>query len=277
MHFVKMHGAGNDYVLSEDEIDEPAVMARRVCDRHMGIGSDGLILLHSSACADIGMRIFNADGSEAEMCGNGARCAAKFLHDEGKAEGGEVRIETPAGVRRTRLLFDEKGRVFGAEVDMGVPEVSGKSETIRVEERSLDGFRGSLDGFRGSLNGFRVGIGNPHFVVFVEEAAKAPVEALGPGVERAPLFPNRTNVEFVQVLDKGSLLVRVWERGSGETLACGTGAVAAAAAAMSTGRLEKNKPVGVLLPGGELTVCWDGSGPALLSGEAVTVFRGVWP
>jgi diaminopimelate epimerase len=266
MKFVKMHGAGNDYVFVNcfvEKVEDPAALARAVSDRHTGIGSDGLILLGPAddSAADAEMRIFNADGSEAEMCGNGARCAAKLLHDEGLAPGPVVRLETLAGMRAARILLGADGRVAGADIEMGVPQV-GAAERVEVKGRIL--------------GGLRISVGNPHFVILIENVAGFPFREIAPGIETAPCFPDRTNVEFVQVCNDGSLLVRVWERGSGETRACGTGAVASVAAAVARGRIEAGGGVTVRLPGGDLSVRWDGSDSAWLAGEAIEVFRGVW-
>ncbi len=280
MRFVKMHGAGNDYVFVngfEKEVDDPAGLARLASDRHKGIGGDGLIVVLPSDKADARMRIFNADGSEAEMCGNGIRCAAKLLFDDGTVRKREILFETGAGLRPVRLHLDDSGEARGAEVEMGIPEVGGggrRPEAISVEGRRIEGYR--------------VDVGNPHFVVFVDRwpeiAASAapgldnfPLSVIGPGIERHPAFPERTNVEFVLPGEGGSLVVRVWERGSGETMACGTGAVASAAAAIVSGIREPGHPVTVRLRGGDLTVVWDGVGQARLEGEASEVFRGDWP
>ncbi len=269
MHFVKMHGAGNDYVFVNcflEEVADPAELSINISDRHKGIGADGLIMLLPSSSADARMRIFNADGSEAEMCGNGIRCAAKLLRDEGLVRGPEVTIETIAGLRRVFLVLDEADRVNRAEVEMGVPVVA--MDPAREMER--------IEAKGHVLEGLRVSVGNPHFVIFVDDVLAFPVREVGPRIEGMDAFPERTNVEFTQLCNDDSLLVRVWERGSGETLACGTGAVAAVAAAMSDQRIPFGAAVTVRLQGGELSVRWDGRGAAWLAGEAVEVFRGVW-
>jgi diaminopimelate epimerase len=265
MNFVKMQGTGNDYVFVNcfrETVDDPVSLARVLSDRHRGIGGDGLILLLPSDGADACMKIFNADGSEAEMCGNGARCAAKLLHDEGLVEGPEMSLETLSGLRRARLVIDGRGRVVGAHVEMGVPAVGENPDRIEAKGRILEGHR--------------VSVGNPHFVVFIENVTSFPLGQIAPRIEIDPLFPERTNVEFAQVCNDGSLLMRVWERGVGETQACGTGAVAAVATAVAAGRLAPGEAHSVRLPGGELSVNWDGRSPAWLAGDAVEVFRGTW-
>jgi len=269
MHFVKMHGAGNDYVFVNcflEEVADPGELSPFISDRHKGVGADGLILLQPSARADARMRIFNADGSEAEMCGNGIRCAAKLLRDEGLVHGPEVTIETLAGIRRVFLVLDGADRVIGADVEMGVPVV-GMDPAREMERIEAKGH---------VLEGLRVSVGNPHFVIFVDDVLAFPVREVGPRIEGMAAFPERSNVEFVQVCNDGTLLMRVWERGSGETLACGTGAVAAVAAAMTAERLPTGESVSVRLQGGDLAVRWDGSSTAWLAGDAVEVFRGVW-
>lgn len=279
MQFVKMHGAGNDYVFVNgfaERVDDPADLARAMSDRHKGIGADGLIVILPSETADACMRIFNADGSEAEMCGNGIRCAGKLLYDEGLVRRRDILFETLAGPRAVTLLLDDAGEVWGAAVEMGIPEVGGRArrpETIHAAGRKIEGYR--------------VDVGNPHFVVFLDDQEgdagtefldldAFPLAEIAPQIETLPAFPGRTNVEFVRPGEAGSLLVRVWERGSGETMACGTGAVASAAAAIVSGKREPGRPVTVHLRGGDLAVSWDGQGPARLEGEAREVFRGVW-
>ena len=330
MHFVKMHGAENDYIFVNnflDRAEDPASLAREMSERHRGIGSDGLILLLPSRCADARMRIFNPDGSEAEMCGNGARCAAKLLHDDDLVRGKEVTLETLSGIRRVRLLFDiSEESVFygalrtvtGAEVEMGVPVIGHEAASAADHPNAKGGRFCGSEGNGGSdgagngngngngnrfargripppgwagepnldvdsvevggrrLDGLCVSVGNPHFVIFVDDVLGFSLSRIAPRIETLPIFPNRTNVEFVQICNDGSLLARVWERGTGETRACGTGAVASVAAAMARGMLKRDQTVTVRLTGGNLTVRWDGRGPAWLAGEAVEVYRGNW-
>lgn len=273
MNFAKMQGTANDYVILdtfEEEIAHPAELARHMCDRHFGIGADGIMLVGPSELADFRMRIFNPDGSEAEMCGNGIRCVGKYLYDKGLTRQKELQVETGAGIRQLKLLT-ENAEVIGAQVDMGAPifergEIpmlgpAGKvvAETLKVGEDELKVTCLSM--------------GNPHCVVFVEDVANCSVGHVGPLVENAPVFLNRTNVEFVEVLSHDRLRARVWERGAGETQACGTGASAAVVAAV----LNKltNRKVSVELPGGALQVDWQGE-TLFLSGPAATVFEGEW-
>jgi diaminopimelate epimerase len=256
MEFRKMHGLGNCFVVTDDVrcrlpagIDLPA-LARRVCDRNTGVGADGLIVVGRTAKADLRMSIFNEDGSEAEMCGNGVRCVARYAVDEGLTDRAELRVDTRAGIIHTRLVDGDR-----VEVDMGPPRVSppvvvgGRAFTI-------------------------VSMGNPHAVAFVDDLA-FDWRAEGERVERAPSFPDRTNVEFVRILGPREADVKVWERGCGETLACGTGACAVAAAGAVEGKLDR-APVTIRLPGGPLDVHWTEGGSVLMTGPAVTICKGVY-
>lgn len=279
--FVKMHGIGNDFVvigalddlpLPEEKLSE---FARFVCDRHFGIGADGVIWILPSQVADFKMRIFNPDGSEAEMCGNGIRCAAKWFYDRDYAKGKAVQVETLAGIK-TVWVQEENGKAVAVTVDMGepifapplVPTSLGEgSEAIEVP-LSVEGV--------GTYIVSAVSMGNPHCVVFVNDVDNFPVETIGPRIEHHPAFPKRTNVEFVQVLSRNEMKVRVWERGAGLTLACGTGACASLVIASRTGRTDRKAKVH--LPGGTLTIEWRDDGRIYMTGPAVEVFRGefVW-
>jgi len=274
MRFTKMQGAGNDYVyvdLFDERVADPAAVARAVSDRHFGVGSDGLILLAPSAVADVRMEMYNADGSRAEMCGNGIRCLAKLAFDRGRSRRNPMRVETDSGVKTIELRFEGE-RVTAARVDMGVPQfhpdrIPVRLDGDRVVERPIE-----LPGERIPVT--CVSMGNPHAVVFVGSVDAQDVARLGPALERHPLFPRRTNVEFVEVVDRGTIRQRTWERGSGETLACGTGACAAGVAAILTGRCDS--PLRNLLRGGELGIEWDGAGSVRMTGPAVEVFSGEW-
>lgn len=260
LRFTKMQGLGNDYVYLnclEGEPEDLPGLARRMSDRHFGIGADGLICICPSEQADFRMRIFNADGSEGEMCGNGIRCVGKYVHDMGLTGKTALRIETLAGVRELWLHCAE-GAVSAVTVDMGAPQVEPPRRiTVRGSEFRVTPVR----------------MGNPHTVVFLEEINSLDLPALGPGFEHHPDFPGRTNTEFVQPLSPDRLRMRVWERGSGETLACGTGACAALAAAVSAGLCGRE--AAVELPGGELRIIWNGGdGHIYMTGPAVTVFNG---
>src|SRR5262245_52519029 len=260
MKFTKMHGCGNDYIYVngfEVEVPDPAAVAVKVSDRRRGVGADGLILIKPSQVADALMDIYHADGSRAEMCGNGIRCVAKFLHDRGYVRGSKLSIETLSG-RKEVTLHLENGRVVGASVTMGVPGML-HSGTLAVLDRELAYHALSL--------------GNPHCVVFVDDVERFPVATYGPAIERHPLFPVGTNVAFAVPLDRRRLRQRTWERGSGETAACGTGATAAACVAIATRRCDS--PVAVELNGGTLGIAWSGEGtPATMSGPAVEICEG---
>jgi diaminopimelate epimerase len=266
VEFVKLQGLGNDYVYVDGLArpfaePDPAGLARRVADRHFGVGGDGLIAILPGQRAPFRMRIWNADGSEGEMCGNGIRGLAKYVFERGYARDEEFDVETLAGLMRVRV-FPEGGRVGRVRVDMGEPRFGQAEETLDVEGESR----------RVTL----VSMGNPHCVLFVPDARTAPVGELGPRIERHPAFPNRTNVEFVSPAGPQRLFMRVWERGSGETLACGTGACASVVAATLTGRVRRGGPVAVDLLGGQLEIEWAADGHVLMTGPTVEVFRGVY-
>ena len=261
--FVKMEGAGNDYVYvdaitSGDSREHLAAFAARVADRHFGVGGDGLIALAPSDRADCAMWMWNADGSRGAMCGNGLRCVAKLAHDLGHVEGPRVRIETDVGVREAELLVDGS-EVIGARVDMGPVTVQLAPHTVRVDGRELRYLGADA--------------GNPHAVVFVDEDLESvPVDELGAAMQEVEDFHDGVNVEFVRVLPDDSLAQRTYERGSGETLACGSGAAAAAAVAIASGRVP-GPVVTVRLRGGQLRVTDTGSS-LVMEGPARTVFRG---
>jgi len=238
--------------------DLPA-LARRMADRHFGVGSDGLICIGPSDRADLSMTMFNADGSEGAMCGNGIRCVAKYAWDKGLVTGEDLTVETRSGIKCLRLTV-LGGEVSAVTVAMGMPKVEAPiSLTALGRERTVT----------------PVSVGNPHIVLFVPLVDGLALERLGPALERHPSFPGRVNVEFVEVLAKDRLRMRVWERGSGETMACGTGACAALCAAVAAGRAQRE--AAVELPGGTLTIRWEEGGEVYLTGPAVTVFEGEWP
>ncbi|MEA4955569.1 MAG: diaminopimelate epimerase [Pseudoflavonifractor sp.] len=263
MKFTKMQGLGNDYVYLDATRGVPEhlpELARRISDRHFGVGSDGLICICASERADFRMRMFNADGSEGEMCGNGIRCVGKFVYDKGLTDKTEFAVETLAGLKTLELHVLD-GRVDSVTVDMGKP-VPQEGRTLQIMGRPYEVRP--------------VSMGNPHAVTFLNAVEQLDLPVLGPCFECHPSFPNRTNTEFVEVLDRGRLNMRVWERGSGETLACGTGACASAVAAVLAGKTDRT--VTVRLLGGELSVRWDESdGHVYMTGPAVTVFEGEWP
>ena len=276
MRVTKMHGLGNDYVylIPREEKDWPAV-ARKVSDRHFGVGSDGLILALPSDVADMKMRMFNADGSEAEMCGNGIRCVAKFALEEGLVPGDKetVTVETLAGIK-TLQMFREDGIVVAARVDMGAPNFDPASLPANVEGSGpVVDLPITVDGM--DLRVTLVSVGNPHAIHYIDyHPNEFPLERIGPLVENHPLFPRRTNFQVVQVLSEGEVNHRVWERGSGITLASGTSATAVAAASRMRGftgdRIVNH------MPGGDLVLEWDGAGSVFMTGPATRVFDAEW-
>jgi len=283
MHFTKMQGAGNDFVLVEtnDVNQDWSRMVRAMCDRHFGIGGDGLLVVSSSDRADLYMREFNVDGSEAEACGNGLRCVVKYAAYKGfvNASNHQVLIETVSGIRKAKLY--KVGEESEIQVSMGKPEFNAKDIPVLVapnQEGTVDikptlDYPVTIDSEPLLLN--FVSMGNPHAVCFCKQpVSEFPLSQLGPAVEHHKIFPNRTNFEVVNVINRQLIEVRVWERGVGETLACGSGACAVAVVAQLHGYVG-NK-VDLKLPGGILSVEWDGAGEVLLSGPAKIVFSGEW-
>lgn len=259
MNFTKMHGLGNDYIFlycPQGEPEGAGELSRHLSDRHTGVGGDGLICICPSRRADFRMAMFNADGSRGSMCGNGIRCLGKYVYDRGHTRKTILSVETDGGIR-TLVLQVEGNTATGATVDMGAPRVGRKME-LEVEGRRI--------------TGTPVWMGNPHLVCPVEDVGVVDVEALGPRLERHPRLSQRVNVEFVALRGEGRVAMRVWERGSGETMACGTGASAAVAALASAGRVGRQAVVE--LPGGELTIRWAQDGHIYMTGPAVTVFDG---
>ncbi len=281
MRFTKMHGAGNDYVyvdcFQQPIPEDPSALARRVSDRHFGIGADGLILICPSEKADARMWMFNADGSEAEMCGNGIRCVAKYVYDHGIARKHTLRIETAADVLSLDLEVAD-GRTKRVRVDMGEPILQPeKIPTTLPGNPALA--HGPVVGAKLRIGGETlevtcVSMGNPHAVTFVDELSDRWVLEIGPKLELDPHFPNRTNAEFVEVISPTEVRMRVWERGSGETLACGTGATAVCVAGALCGRTERQILIHLL--GGDLEIHWADDNHAYMTGPAVEVFSGRW-
>ncbi len=274
MRFVKMQGAGNDYVyvdcVRQPIPADPAGLARVLADRHFGVGGDGLILICPSDRADARMRMFNADGSESEMCGNGIRCVAKFVYDHGIARKPLLRIETGRGVLSLELNISGD-LVQTVRVDMGEPILEAEKIPTKLPGHPVQDVM--LPGY--ALFGTCVSMGNPHCVIFVDEITDPLVLGVGPKIEVDPLFPRRTNVEFVKVLGPDEITMRVWERGSGETLACGTGACAVCVAGALTGRTGRK--ITAHLPGGDLLLEWsDVDNHVYMTGPAVEVFQGEW-
>ena len=270
-----MHGIGNDYIYFdclEEPFENPGEAAAKLSDRHFGIGGDGIVLICPSEIADAKMRMFNADGSEGKMCGNAIRCVGKYLFDFHKTDKTSLKIETLSGIK-TLELFVKEGKVRRVRVDMGPPELLAKKIPVTLD----GGKEGRVVNRETEIAGGRyaitcVSMGNPHCVVFSDPDEWA-AEKIGPLFENAPIFPERTNTEFVKVLGKNEIKMRVWERGSGETMACGTGACASVVAACLNGYCRKGEDVRVLLRGGELTVRYTDEG-VQMTGGADTVFTG---
>jgi diaminopimelate epimerase len=292
MRFTKMHGAGNDYVyvncFEEPLPADPAEVARRVSDRHFGIGGDGLILICPSTKADARMRMFNADGSEAEMCGNGVRCVAKYVYDHGICRNRTLRIETGNGVLNLELEIAQE-KVRRVRVDMGTPileparipvELPRSAGTERIIDFPVDqyipisGPAAWMEDCGWDPRMTCVSMGNPHVVLFCGHVVAVPLASVGPFLEQQPIFPKRINVHFVQVHGPAEVTMRTWERGSGITLACGTGACAVCVAGALTGRTERR--ILAHLPGGDLELEWAADDHVYMSGEAVEVFSGEW-
>lgn len=277
MKFTKMHGLGNDYVyvdlFRERLSGDPASLAVAISDRHFGVGSDGLILIEPSERADARMRMFNADGSESEMCGNGVRCVAKYVHDHGIATRPVVTIETGRGVLSLQIE-SRGGRAERVRVDMGAPILrAAEIPTTLPGDPPIDALI-EVEGL--SLPVTCVSMGNPHAVAYVDDVARFPLETIGPMIERHPAFPRRVNAHVVEVVSTGEARMRTWERGSGITLACGTGACAVCVAGVLTGRTGHR--LRAHLPGGPLELEWAGGGaPVFMTGPAVEVFSGDWP
>ena len=273
MRFTKMQGIGNDYIYIncfEEKIENPSALAVRLSDRHFGVGSDGIILIEPSETADCKMDMYNADGSRGKMCGNGIRCVGKYAYERGIAKKDALTVETLSGVKTLKLQVQE-GRVRSVEVDMGTPVLEAEKIPVRFPKGRVIGEPVSVGGREYRIT--CVSMGNPHCVVFVDDTEKLDLPEIGPLFETHPMFPDRVNTEFVQVLGTGELKMRVWERGSGETLACGTGACAAAVAA-ALNRYAGQR-VKIHLRGGDLLIRReDKTDEIFLSGPAEFVFDG---
>jgi diaminopimelate epimerase len=287
MKFTKMQGIGNDYVYVngfEEKVADPAEVARRVSDRHFGIGGDGLILIMPSEKADVRMRMYNADGSEAEMCGNGVRCVAKYAFDHGLSKSNPIRVETGRGVLTLDLKVSS-GRVEQVTVNMGEPIIEPAKVPVDVTrlrkvgqhefEVPLDHPKRALFEWPSEFLATFVSMGNPHAVVYVSDTSKIEAEHLGPVIEHHSAFPKRINAHWVQVISPKEVRMRTWERGSGITLACGTGACAVCVAGVLTGRTGRN--LLAHLPGGDLQLEWrESDNNVYMTGPATEVFSGEW-
>ena len=273
MKFTKMQGIGNDYVYVncfEEQVEHPSSLARMVSDRHFGIGSDGLILIRPSMQADLFMEMFNADGTRSEMCGNGIRCVGKYVYDHGLTDKDEISVNTLAGVKRLSLHV-EGGKVASVMVDMGEPRLDADAIPVQASHSPVVAEPIEVAGRRFEMT--CVSMGNPHAVVFVDDTSSVPIEQIGREFEFHPAFPKRVNAEFIQVLSRSEVNMRVWERGTGETLACGTGACASTVACILNGRTDDEITLHLL--GGDLHVKWDrGTNHVLMTGPAATVFEG---
>lgn len=273
IHFTKMHGCGNDYIYFncfEDPISNPEELAVRLSDRHKGIGGDGVILICPSDIADAKMRMFNLDGSEGMMCGNGVRCVAKFVYDRGIATKEVLKIETLSGIK-TCHIHHRGGVCHTVTVDMGQAVLEPERIPVRLPGDKAIAKKVQIDGKEYEIS--CVSMGNPHCVTFGEDPRKLDIEAIGPLFENHPIFPERVNTEFIQVIDSHTLRMRVWERGSGETMACGTGACAAVVAAVHCGYCAMGEDILVHLSGGDLVIKYTQE-QVLMTGEAVEVFQG---
>jgi diaminopimelate epimerase len=271
LRFTKMHGIGNDYVYVDcfsQTVADPAGLARRVSPRRTGIGSDGLILICPSSIADCRMEMYNADGSRGQMCGNGIRCVGKYAYEHGLARRESLRVETDAGIKLLRLHSD-RGSVVSVTVDMGEPILEGPRIPVAAEGRVVNvPLQVGADTYRITC----VSMGNPHCVVFTPDVDALALDRLGPQFEHHPFFPQRVNTEFISVLARDALRMRVWERGSGETAACGTGACAALVAAVLNGQTDRRAIVH--LNGGDLDIEWNADNHVLMTGAAEEVFTG---
>lgn len=278
LDFTKMQGCGNDYIYFDcfdGQPDDPSALAVKLSDRHFGIGGDGIVLICSSDKADARMRMFNTDGSEGMMCGNAIRCVGKYLHDIKGIEKDTVTVDTLSGMKTLKLFTDESGSVTGAEVDMGKAIFEPEKIPVRLKP-DKDGKilkKTVMIGGR-EYEITCVSMGNPHCVVFGDDPDEIDLEKIGPVFEHDEIFPERVNTEFIQVIDDRTLKMRVWERGSGETLACGTGACASAAAAVENGFCPRGQEIRVMLRGGDLFIRYEDDGRVFMRGPAEISFRG---
>ncbi|MBI5117423.1 diaminopimelate epimerase [Candidatus Poribacteria bacterium] len=275
MKFTKMHGLGNDFVVVDgfkETVPDPERLAVTICDRRTGVGADGLIVIMPSNKAAFRMHYINSDGSIAEMCGNGIRCLSKYVYEHGLTKSVDFLVETPGGLNR-QILRVEDGRVAEVSVDMGRPRflrpeipMLGGNSTVVNEPLEVDGQVYRITA---------LSTANPHAVIFVDDIERAPVTEVGPKIERHPAFPKRTNVEFVQALDRDNIRMRIWERGCGETLASGSGSSASAVASIVNGFTARDVNVHVRL--GRLRISWPENGVITMTGPATEVFSGLWP
>lgn len=274
MKFTKMHGAGNDYIYIncfEETVKNPEKLAIKVSDRHFGIGSDGLILISPSDKADFKMNIYNADGSEGMMCGNGIRCVSKYVYDNGMTDKDEISVETRSGIKLIKMNV-ENGKVVSARVNMGEPILEAEKIPTKFDGENVIRQKLTID--KKEYEVTCVSMGNPHCIVYVDDVKNIDLEKIGPKFENNEMFPERINTEFVHVVSDTELDMRVWERGSGETLACGTGSCAVTVASVLCGYCKRNTEIKINLLGGTLTDIWTDGGDVYMTGPAATVCTG---
>ena len=274
LRFTKMHGTGNDYVyvnLFQEKVEDPADLAVRVSDRHFGIGSDGLILIAPSDVADCRMIMYNADGSEGAMCGNGIRCVAKYAYDHGIVHSEKITVETKSGIKSLQLTVED-GLVTYVEVNMGQAILAPAEIPVNAEGDTFVARKLLVDGKE--YEATCVSMGNPHCVIFTEGIDDLDLEKIGPSFEHHEWFPDRINTEFVEVIDDHTIRMRVWERGSGETISCGTGTCASTVAAVLNGHCNRGEEIEVQIRGGKLYDTYLESGEVLMKGPATKVFDG---
>ena len=274
MKFTKMQGLGNDYIYVncfKENVPDPESVSIKVSDRHFGIGGDGLVLIMPSDKADFRMRMFNADGSEGMMCGNASRCIGKYVYDKGLTDKTDITLETKSGIKKLHLN-PENGKVKTVEVDMGEAILRPRDIPMNADGDSFVNKPVTVDGKEQNITA--VSMGNPHAVIFTVSIDKLDLEKIGPSYENHPLFPERVNTEFCEVIDSRTLKMRVWERGSGETWACGTGACATAVAAVLNGFCKRDEEITLKLRGGDLKITYRSDNHVIMCGEAETVFEG---
>lgn len=274
LKFTKMHGAGNDYIYIncfEETVKNPEKLAIKVSDRHFGIGSDGLILISPSDKADFKMNIYNADGSEGMMCGNGIRCVSKYVYDNGMTDKDEISVETRSGIKLIKMNV-ENGKVVSARVNMGEPILEAEKIPTKIDGENVIRQKLTIDEKEYEVT--CVSMGNPHCIVYVDDVKDIDLEKIGPKFENNEMFPERINTEFVHVVSDTELDMRVWERGSGETLACGTGSCAVTVASVLCGYCKRNTEIKINLLGGTLTDIWTDGGDVYMTGPAATVCTG---
>lgn len=274
LKFTKMHGAGNDYIYIncfEETVKDPEKLAIKVSDRHFGIGSDGLILISPSDKADFKMNIYNADGSEGMMCGNGIRCVSKYVYDNGMTDKDEISVETRSGIKLIKMNV-ENGKVVSARVNMGEPILEAEKIPTKFDGENVIRQKLTIDEKEYEVT--CVSMGNPHCIVYVDDVKNIDLEKIGPKFENNEMFPERINTEFVHVVSDTELDMRVWERGSGETLACGTGSCAVTVASVLCGYCKRNTEIKINLLGGTLTDIWTDGGDVYMTGPAATVCTG---